>query len=248
LNGFDKDLREKFFDELGKHVTLRMETNVSQIQKQDNNSLLVNFKEGGNVSVDCVLVATGRKPNIEGLGLENVNVETRPNDTIIVNDEFQTSEPSIYALGDIIGTVALTPVALAQGMALAQTLFTNIPRSVNYRNIATAIFSHPNMATIGLNEAEAEIEYDDISVFESDFRHLKHTISGRDERTYMKVIVNKADDKVLGMHMMGADAGEIIQGFAVAMNCGLTKAQLDITIGIHPTAAEELVTMRQSRH
>ena len=165
----------------------------------------------------------------------------------MVNEQFQTDEPSIYALGDVVGRMNLTPVALAEGMNLARNLFGETKAQLDYSNIATAVFSHPNLATVGLSEEAARAEGKRIDVYESDFKHLKHTISGRDERTYMKIVVEQATDKVLGMRMMGSDAGEIIQGFAAAMKCGITKTQLDSTIGIHPTAAEEFVTMRSKR-
>ena len=246
LKHFDKDLREKLFLESQRHMTMLMNSNVEEIIKKDN-ELEVKFKEGNVLTVDCVLYATGRKPNTENLGLENTSVSLQPNGAIAINDHFETTEPGIYALGDVVGRIALTPVAIAEGMVLASNLYKNTEKTMDYSNIATAVFSHPNVGTVGLGEEQAKAEFADIEVFESDFRHLKHTLSGNPERTYMKLIVDKATDRVVGMHMMGADAGEIIQGLAVAMQCGVTKAQLDSTIGIHPTAAEEFVTMRQAR-
>ncbi|MDG1851335.1 MAG: glutathione-disulfide reductase [Gammaproteobacteria bacterium] len=246
LKHFDKDLREKLYLESERHMTMLMKSNVEEITKKDN-ELHVKFKEGNSLVVDCVLYATGRKPNTENLGLENTGVSLQPNGAIAINEHFETTEPGIYALGDVVGRIALTPVAIAEGMVLASNLFKNKEKTMDYSNIATAVFSHPNVGTVGLGEEQAKAEYGDIEVFESDFRHLKHTLSGNPERTYMKLIVDKATDRVVGMHMMGADAGEIIQGLAVAMQCGVTKAQLDSTIGIHPTAAEEFVTMRQAR-
>ena len=246
LKHFDKDLREKLYLESERHMTMLMKSNVEEITKKDN-ELHVKFKEGSSLVVDCVLYATGRKPNTENLGLENTGVSLQPNGAIAINEHFETTEPGIYALGDVVGRIALTPVAIAEGMVLASNLFKNTEKTMDYSNIATAVFSHPNVGTVGLGEEQAKAEYGDIEVFESDFRHLKHTLSGNPERTYMKLIVDKATDRVVGMHMMGADAGEIIQGLAVAMQCGVTKAQLDSTIGIHPTAAEEFVTMRQAR-
>ncbi len=246
LKHFDKDLGEKLFLESQRHMTMLMNSNVERITKKDN-ELQVEFKEGNTLDVDCVLYATGRKANTENLGLENTKVSLEPNGAITVNEHFETSEPGIYALGDVVGRMALTPVAIAEGMVLASNLFKNTDKTMDYSNIATAVFSHPNVGTVGLSEEQAQAEYGDIEVFDSDFRHLKHSLSGNPERTYMKLIVDKATDKVVGMHMMGADAGEIIQGLAVAMQCGVTKAQLDSTIGIHPTAAEEFVTMRQAR-
>jgi len=151
-------------------------------------------------------------------------------------------------VGDVVGHMALTPVALAEAMLVVDHLFGSGTKQMSYSSIPTAVFSHPNLATVGMTEAAAREQVGVVAVYEADFRHLRHTLSGRDERTYMKVIVDPSTDKVLGMHMLGDDAGEIIQGFAVAMICGLTKAQLDATIGIHPTAAEEFVTLRtQSR-
>jgi glutathione reductase (NADPH) len=246
LKHFDKDLREKLYLESERHMTMLMNSNVEKIIKKDN-ELHVKFKEGSSLVVDCVLYATGRKPNTENLGLENTGVSLQPNGAIAINEHFETTEPGIYALGDVVGRIALTPVAIAEGMVLASNLFKNTEKTMDYSNIATAVFSHPNVGTVGLGEEQAKAEYGDIEVFESDFRHLKHTLSGNPERTYMKLIVDKATDRVVGMHMMGADAGEIIQGLAVAIQCGVTKAQLDSTIGIHPTAAEEFVTMRQAR-
>lgn len=246
LKQFDKDIREKLFVESQRHINMLMRSNVEEIVNE-NNELRVNFKEGVALNVDCVLYATGRTPNTKGLGLENTAVETRKNGTISVNEAFETTEPGIFALGDVVGRAPLTPVATAEGMILASNLFNGTSDAMDYANIPTAVFSHPNVGTVGLSEEEAAETYGDIAVYESDFRHLKHTLSGNPERTYMKLVVDRQSDKVLGIHMVGADAGEIIQGFAAAMQCGVTKAQLDKTVGIHPTAAEEFVTMRQAR-
>jgi glutathione reductase (NADPH) len=246
LKNFDKDVRDKLFLESQHHMTMLMGSNVSSISKIDD-GLEVSFEDGNSLVVDTVLYATGRKPNTEGLGLENLNVNTRSNGSIEVNDYFETTEPGVFALGDVIGRVALTPVAIAEGMVLASNLFNNTHQTLDYSLIPTAVFSHPNIGTVGLTEAQALDKYPETEVYVSDFRHLKHTLSGNNERTYMKILVDKDSRAVLGIHMLGADAGEIIQGFAVAMQCGLTKDQLDATIGIHPTAAEEFVTMRQAR-
>lgn len=247
LNHFDRDLREKFNTELKRHVEVLLNSEITEISEDSAGKRVVSYADGSQKTYDCVLYATGRKPRTENLGLENTRVALDARGFIEVDKNFQTSEPSIYALGDVIGGVALTPVALAEGMNLARRLFDKQAYEVDYSNIATAVFSHPNLATVGLSEEAALAEHKQIDVYESDFKHLKHTISGRDERTYMKIIVEQGSDKVLGMHMMGSDAGEIIQGFAAAMKCGLTKQQLDSTIGIHPTAAEEFVTMRVER-
>ena len=246
LKNFDKDIREKLFTESQRHISMRMNSNVSEIRKGDD-GIVVAFEEGDPLTVDCVLYATGRNANTRELGLEKTRIKTGKNGAISVDEFFETDEPGIYAIGDVVGRAALTPVATAEGMVLASNLFKGTRKTLDYANIATAVFSHPNVGTVGLSEEGARDKYGAIVVYESEFRHLKHTLSGNPERTYMKIITDKATDRVIGMHMVGADAGEIIQGFAAAMQCGVTKAQLDSTIGIHPTAAEEFVTMRTAR-
>jgi glutathione reductase (NADPH) len=210
----------------------------------DGESRQLRLKDGTEIDADCVLFATGRHANTEKLGLENVGVALKENGAIVVDADFRTSVPSIYAIGDVIDRVALTPVALAEGMVVASALFQDGSRKISYENIATAVFSHPNVGTVGLTEAQARERFGEIRIFKSEFKALKHTLSGSDERVLMKLVVDVESDRVLGVHMVGADAGEIIQGFAVALQCGATKAQFDATIGIHPTGAEEFVTMR----
>jgi glutathione reductase (NADPH) len=168
---------------------------------------------------------------------------------VVVDPYYQSSTPNIHAIGDVIDRAQLTPVAIAEGMCIANNLFTDNPRrTLNYELIPTAVFCQPNIGTVGLTEAEARGRFEgDIDVYSADFKPMKHTLTGRDERTLMKLVVRRSDDKVVGVHMVGADAGEIIQGIAVAMTAGATKTQFDRTIGIHPTAAEEFVTMRQPR-
>jgi glutathione reductase (NADPH) len=166
----------------------------------------------------------------------------------VVDDYYQTSVANIYAIGDVIDRMQLTPVAIAEGMCIANNLFTdNPPKKISYENIATAVFCQPNIGTVGPTEEEAAELYPDLQVFESAFKPLKHTMTGRGERSMMKLLVNGADDKVVAAHMVGPDAGEIIQGLAIAIGAGVTKSQFDLTIGIHPTAAEEFVTMRSPR-
>ena len=247
LKQFDHDLRDHVYEECSRHINMLMNSNVSEIELAENGKKTVRFKEGNELTVDCVLYATGRVPNTEGLGLENTTVQQSRNGSIVVNDYYQTHEPSIYALGDVIGRIALTPVAIAEGMTLAKHLYKNSNDTLDYDNIPTAVFSHPNVGTVGLTEQQARERFAEVQVYESDFRHLRHTISGNPERTYMKILVDADTDKVLGIHMMGDYAGEIIQGFAAALQCGITKSQLDRTVGIHPTAAEEFVTMREPR-
>ncbi|MBB6523082.1 glutathione-disulfide reductase [Pseudoteredinibacter isoporae] len=246
LRGFDDDLREFVANEMQqKGINLHFNTDVSKIVKNEDGSLKVSFNDGRELEVDTVMYATGRRAKTPGLGLENTKVEMRANGSIVVDENYQTAEPSIYALGDVIGGIELTPVALAEGMALAHNLFGEGGRRVDYDNIATAVFSQPNIATVGLTEAQAKEKYANVDVYKSDFKHMKHTLSGLPERTLMKIIVDRDSDKVLGCHMVGSDAGEIIQGLAVAIRAGATKAIFDTTIGIHPTAAEEFVTMRE---
>jgi glutathione reductase (NADPH) len=191
------------------------------------------------------MYATGRIPKTEGLGLQNTKVKTNDKGSVQVNEHFQTDEPSIYALGDVIGRVELTPVAIAEGMALTKTLVTGEPTSMDYSNIPTAVFSQPNSASVGLTEEQAQEQYqDNLRVYRSRFRPMKETLGGGTEKMFMKMIVVDTTDVVVGCHMVGEHAGEIIQGIAVAMKAGATKADFDSTVGIHPTAAEEFVTMK----
>lgn len=191
------------------------------------------------------MYATGRIPNIKGLGLELLKVKTKSNGTIIVDDYFNTSEPSIYALGDVIGRIELTPVAIAEGMALSNFFVTGIRSSIDYTNIPTAIFSQPNSASVGLTEEEAiKIHGIDLRIYKSQFKPMRATLGGGDSKIFMKLIVIDSSDVVIGCHMVGDYAGEIIQGLAVAIKAGATKQNFDSTVGIHPTAAEEFVTMR----
>ncbi|OUS25823.1 glutathione-disulfide reductase [Gammaproteobacteria bacterium 45_16_T64] len=245
LRGFDQDVREFVRDELiKKGIHLHFDTNIDSIVKDNDGTYTADFG-GGALTADMILYATGRRPLIDNLGLVDVGVDLNQDSSIKVDDFYQTSVPSIYAIGDVIGRMQLTPVALAEGMAIVDNLVRGIKRTVDYSNIATAVFCQPNIGTVGLTAEEAENQFpDDITLFTSEFKHLKHTLSGLDERTYMKLVVQTSTDKVLGAHMVGAEAGEIIQGLAIALKCGATKAHFDSTIGIHPTAAEEFVTMR----
>jgi len=245
LRGFDPDIREHAAVELTKSgIDLRFNSVIESIE-QKRNGLLCRLSDGSKIETDQVLWAIGREPHLEGLGLENVNVQLNPDRTIAVDKEFRTSEPSIFALGDVIGGMELTPVALAEGMSFARRQFGPKPREVEYEFIPSAVFCQPNIGTVGFTEEQAREEFGDITLFKSTFRPMKHTISGRDEKTFMKLIVATASDRVVGVHMMGPDAGEIMQGMAIALKAGATKAMFDATIGIHPTAAEEFVTMRE---
>ncbi len=246
LRGFDQEIREYTAQEVAKKgVQLNFNTDIKAIQKLDNGRLKAELNDGRVLEADQILYATGRVPNVQGLGLEKQGVALAENGAVIVNDQFQSSVPSIYAIGDVIDRVQLTPVALAEGMALVRHLYSQGSPEVDYELIPTAVFCQPNIGTVGLSEEQAKERYADIKVFRSEFRPLKHTLSGSDERTLMKMIVDADSDRVLGVHMVGAEAGEIIQGIGVALKAGATKAVFDSTIGIHPTSAEELVTMRQ---
>ncbi len=245
LRTFDEDLGGRLATEqINKGITVSLETDVESITKNDRQELTVTYKNGRIEDYDLVLYATGRKAYTANLGLESTQVELRSNGSIIVDDYFQTAEPSIFALGDIIGTPELTPVALAQAMAFVDGQFKQQPRTIDYSCIPTAVFCQPNIATVGLTEAEAIKQFNEISIYRSEFKTLKHSLSQNNERTFMKLIVDVASDKVIGIHMMGSEAGEIIQGLAVALKAGATKAVFDATIGVHPTIAEEFVTMR----
>ena len=250
LTGFDDDVRSFIDAEMSKTgVNLQLKSEVESIV-QTADGLLVTAKGGGaTFTVDTVLYATGRVPNVSGLALEAVGVAIDAKGGIHVNQHYQTSVPSIYALGDVTARVQLTPVATGEAMVLVDHLFGppegKKPRNLSYDFIPTAVFTHPNIGTVGYSEAEARKLFGKVTIYRSDFKALKHTLSGSTERTLMKLIVEDATDRVVGLHMVGADAGEIVQGFAVAMKAGATKAIFDSTIGIHPTMAEEFVTMRE---
>ncbi len=246
LRGFDEEVRQFACDEIRKKgVNFHLEVNIQQVEKQDS-GLLVTLTDGSQLEVDLVLCATGRVPNIDGLGLETVGVETGRGGAIQVSEGFQTSVPSIYALGDVINRMQLTPVALAEAMVLVNNLFQpELPtKTMDYSNIPTAVFCHPNIATVGLTEEQAREQFDQVAIYSASFRPLKHTLSGSEERHLMKLVVDATSDKVVGAHMVGQDAGEVMQGIGVAIKAGATKAMFDSTIGIHPTGAEEFVTMR----
>ena len=248
LRGFDQDVREVLKEELEKQgVNIHFSTDIETIEKMDSGLFRAALNNGDSIEAGLVMYATGRRPNIDGLGLENTSIETRSNGAIIVDDYFQTAEPSIYAIGDVIGRVELTPVAINEGMALTKTLVTGVPTTIDYTNIPTAVFSQPNTASVGLTEEKAREEYgDNLRIYRSKFRAMKETLGGGDGKVFMKLIVVNDNDRVVGCHMVGEGAGEIIQGIAIAVKMGATKADFDATIGIHPTAAEEFVTMRDA--
>ncbi len=246
LRGFDDEVRHFTAAEMRKSgVDLRLQAGVLAIAREAD-GLHVTLEDGNRLVVDAALYATGRVPKVEGLGLEAVGVAQGADGRILVDDEYRTNLPSVYALGDVTSRVQLTPAALGEAMQLVDHLYGTgkAARRMDYELIPTAVFSHPNVATVGLTEAQARERHGEVRVFRSEFRALRHTLSGSEERTLMKLLVD-ASDRVVGLHMVGAEAGEIVQGFAVAMKAGATKAVFDATLGIHPTAAEEFVTMRE---
>ena len=245
LRGFDDDIRAFVAAEMAKKgVDIRLTARVASLQRGAG-GVLARLADGSTLEVDAVLAATGRRPNAAGLGLEAAGVPLNERGAIAVDGEFRTPVPHILAVGDVIDRVQLTPVALAEAMVVVDRLFGSGQRTMDYENIPTAVFTHPNIGTVGLTEARARERCGRVRVYRTDFKPLRHTLSGSSERTLMKLVVDDAGDRVLGVHMVGAEAGEIVQGFAVALKAGATKAVFDATIGIHPTAAEEFVTMRE---
>ncbi|MCU1729435.1 glutathione-disulfide reductase [Pseudomonas sp. 7P_10.2_Bac1] len=246
LRGFDGAVRKHLHEELIKRgMDVQFNADIARIDKQADGSLKATLKDGRELEADCVFYATGRRPMLDNLGLENTGVELDKRGFVEVDDQYQSTEPSILAIGDVIGRVQLTPVALAEGMAVARRLFKPEQyRPVDYRMIPTAVFSLPNIGTVGLSEEQAIEDGHKVQIFESSFRPMKLTLTECQERTLMKLVVDADTDKVLGCHMVGPDAGEIVQGLAIALKAGATKQHFDETIGVHPTAAEEFVTMR----
>lgn len=249
LRGFDNEIRHFVAQEMTKAgVDLRLGADVAAITRTAE-GLRVALKGGGEVLADAVLYATGRVPNVKGLGLQAVGVAQGKAGEVIVDEHYRTNVPSIHAVGDVTNRVQLTPVALGEAMVVVDQLFGPAagkpPRSMAYEFIPTAVFTHPSIGTVGYGEEAAREKFGDVTIFRSEFKSLKHTLSGSTERTLMKLVVDTASDRVVGLHMVGAEAGEIVQGFAVALKAGATKAVFDSTIGIHPTAAEEFVTMRE---
>lgn len=243
LRGFDDDIRAALRGEMVKKgVNMRARTRITAIEKTRAGYRLQTDR-GGAMETDLVMYATGRRPNSAGLGLEEAGVGVNAMGAVAVDATSRTAVGNIYAIGDLTDRINLTPVALEEGMAVAETIFGGNPTAVDYTNVPSAVFSQPPVGSVGLSEAEARAGHE-ADIYRSSFRPMKHALSGSDERAMMKLIVDKKTDRVLGCHMVGADAPEIIQGFAVALKCGATKAQFDATIGVHPTAAEEFVTMR----
>jgi glutathione reductase (NADPH) len=246
LSGFDEDIRDFLAHEMiRKGINILFNTEITAIESAGD-SFAVQLIDHSKITTDLVMYATGRTPNSTGLGLEKVGVKMDNKLAIKVDDDYQTCAPSIYALGDVTNRIRLTPAAIGEGMALVNKLYGNHTCPVDYGNIPTAVFCHPSIGSVGLTEAQAREKYPDIDIYKTSFTPLKNALSGLDEKTLMKMIVVRSTDRVVGMHMIGADAPEIIQGMAVAIRAGATKAVFDSTIGVHPTAAEEFVTLREA--
>jgi glutathione reductase (NADPH) len=246
LRGFDAELGERIAEEMkAKGMTMHFGGEPIAIARRTAGDLEVAYSDGPHQETDLVLFATGRRPNTANLGLEAAGVKLAADGAVAVDKFSRSSVPSIHAIGDVTNRVNLTPVATAEAMWLARTLFRDEPHPVDHEHVPTAVFSNPNLATVGLSEEKARERYGAVDIYKTSFRALKLTVTDKHERTFMKLVVDRASQRVLGAHMIGPDAGEVIQGIAIAVKLGATKMQFDETIGIHPTAAEEFVTMRE---
>ncbi len=245
MRGFDDDLRELLAEEMEKKgVDLRMNSDIASIEKKDG-ELHLTLCNGDVIRTDAVMYATGRNPNTKGLGLEEAGVKLGMAGEVVVDDYSKSSVDNIYAVGDVTDRANLTPVAIREGHAFADTVYGGKDVKVDHSIIPTAIFSQPEMGTVGLTEAQARDRYDEVDIYKTAFRALKNTLSGSQERTFMKLVVDAKSDKVVGVHIMGPASGEVIQAVGIAVTLGATKAQFDMTIAVHPTAAEELVTLKE---
>ena len=245
LRGYDEQIRDRLLQiSTMKGINFRFNAQMEKIEKKEDGTLCVHFKNGDPVAADIVLFATGRRPHTDGLGLENAGVEIDDKGAIKVNEYSRTSCESIYAVGDVTDRLQLTPVAIREGHAFADTVFGNNPRTVDYSCVPSAVFSHPPLAGVGLTEAQAKNKYGTVKVYTSDFRPMKNVLAGRDERALYKMVVDATTNKVVGLHMIGPDAPEILQAAAVAVKAGLTKQDFDDTVALHPSMAEELVLLK----
>ncbi|MBI3370972.1 MAG: glutathione-disulfide reductase [Betaproteobacteria bacterium] len=246
LRGFDHELGERLADEMAKKgVAIRLNANVAALARRTDGTLDATLTDGTTIAVDAAMFATGREPNTHGLGLDKLGVKLAADGAVAVDAFSKSSVDSIHAIGDATNRLNLTPVATAEGMALATTLFRGVASAIDHENVPTAVFADPNLATVGLSEARARERFGAIDIYKTSFRSLRHSLTESEERTFMKLVVDAETQRVLGAHMLGPDAGEIIQGIAIAVKLGATKPQFDATIGIHPTAAEEFVTLRE---
>ena len=245
LYGFDDDIRTALGEEMrGRGVDIRGRTQVARIDKVAG-GYIVTTTAGGKIETDLLMYATGRAPNTKGMGLGEIGVGINEAGAVIVDEWQRSSVPNIYAIGDVTDRINLTPVAIAEGRAIAETLFNDNPTKMDHANVPSAVFSQPPIGAVGLTEERARAEYGEVDVYMARFKPMKNTLSGREERTLMKLVVDAQSDRVLGCHMLGPDAPEIVQGLAIAIKSGATKKMFDQTVGIHPSAAEEFVTMRE---
>ena len=246
LRGFDQSIRDHLAKEIQKKgINLKLESDVAKIRLDEGGHKQVFFSDGSELTVDCVLYATGRKPNIDVLNLQHIGVDVGENGQIHVDENSKTNIENIFAVGDVTDRIALTPVATMEGHAFADTQYGDAPWLADHRNVPSAVFSQPPIASVGFTEHDAHVYYDNINTYSSEFKILKHTLGDNTERSFMKLIVDADTDLVIGAHMVGADAAEIMQGIAIAIKAGAKKADFDATVGIHPSSAEEFVTMRR---
>ena len=245
LRGYDEQIRDRLLQiSMTKGIEFKFNAPFQSIEKKKDGSLVVHLDNCDPIDADAVLIATGRVPNTDGLGLEDVGVELDAKGAIKVDDTNQSSVPSIYAVGDVTNRIQLTPVAIREGQAFADSVFGGKPTTVDYANVPSAVFSHPPIGAVGMTEAEARNKLGTVRVYTSDFRAMKNVLAGRNERALYKMVVNEATDQVVGLHMIGPDAPEILQAAAVAVKAGLTKADFDATVALHPSMAEELVLLK----
>ena len=245
LRHYDEQVRDRLLQiSLTKGINFKFNAPFRKIEKRKNGSLRIQLEGSSPIDADLLLWAVGRTPNTQGLGLEKLGVELGRNGAILVDEDNQSSVPSIYAIGDVTDRVQLTPVAIREGQAFADTMFGNKPTRVDYTNIPSAVFSHPPIAAVGLTEGQARDKLGTYKTYVSDFRPMKNVLAGRNERSLYKMIVDEETEKVVGIHMIGPDAPEILQAAAIAVKAGLTKSQFDETLALHPTMSEELVLMR----
>ncbi|RJG55095.1 glutathione-disulfide reductase [Sphingobium terrigena] len=245
LRGYDEQIRDRLLQiSMSKGINFRFNAQMERIEKTDDGTLCVHFQSGDPVAADVILFATGRKPNVDGLGLDSAGVDLDDKGAIKVDDYNKTSCESIYAVGDVTDRLQLTPVAIREGHAFADTVFGNNPRTVDYDCVPSAVFSHPPLAGVGMTEAQAKNKLGTVKVYTSDFRPMKYVLAGREERALYKMIVDATTDRVVGLHMIGPDAPEILQAAAIAVKAGLTKQDFDDTVALHPSMAEELVLLK----
>ena len=245
LRSYDQEIVEKLVGiSREKGIDIRMNFPFKGAQKQADGSILIDGGDAGTIETDLLMWAIGRVPNTSGLGLEDVGVVLDPSGAVVVGSDNRTNIESIYAVGDVTNRVQLTPVAIREGHAFADSVFGNNPRTIDYDCIPTAVFSNPPIASVGLTEEEARTKLSDVKVYRSDFRAMKNVLAGRNERALYKMIVDGDTDKVVGLHLIGPDSGEILQAAAIAVKAGLTKQAFDDTVALHPSMAEELVLMK----